>query len=100
MVEIPQAIYTIIITSVVAGLLSLSTLYIAKKSGIGHVQLAVNVETDRLVAAQKGRIEILEKQVEELMERVENLEAQTAKDKREIQRLRKVIADKAIEEVP
>lgn len=106
MSEFPNAVLTILITSLVAVGLSFGAWLFARKSGLGQLQIAVKSETDRLVQAQKERIELLEKLVEDqgrtiesLTKRVEQLERKSRNDEREIRRLRKVIADKAIEDI-
>ncbi len=95
---IPVAVIIFIMTAVIATVLSGLTWYFAKKSGLGDIQKSVNLETDRLVSAQRERIELLETQVQDLNERLAALEAESKKDKREISRLRKVIADRFLGE--
>lgn len=89
---------TIILTALIASILTGVGWFVARKSGLGDIQLAVRTETDRLVTAQRERIELLETQVEDLTSRVNHLDAESKRDKREISRLRKVIADRMIED--
>lgn len=94
--QIPSAILTILITTAVAAVLSGVVLFFSRKAGLGQVQVAVQTETSALISAQKERITLLEKRIEELTERVVELERERKQDKREVARLRKFITDNAI----
>lgn len=96
--SIAVALITVVMTAIVATILAGIGWYFARKSGLGDIQQTVTKETDRLVAAQRERIELLETQVQNLTERLVHLESESKRDKREILRLRKVIADRFLEE--
>ena len=66
---------SIVSTTIAMIVLSVITLGIARKSGVGELQRAVSEENDRLVAKQSERIRILEHEVEELKTQVARKEA-------------------------
>jgi peptidoglycan hydrolase CwlO-like protein len=73
------------------------TLFIARKTGLSDIQKAAGAAQDATMKAQRERIELLEEKVNDLTAKVEELEIERKRDKALIERLRKAIADKAIE---
>jgi hypothetical protein len=91
-----------VISMIVIGFI---TINIAKKTGLSDLQSAAREETTLLIGTQKERINMLEEKIEEMIKnhtkqiadltsRIESLEADGKRDKKEIARLRKVITDK------
>lgn len=67
MVEsVGESLPSIISTTIAMIVLSIITLGVARKSGVGDIQRAVSEENDRLVAKQSERIRLLEEEVNEL----------------------------------
>ena len=64
--SVGSSLPSIISTTIAMIVLSIITLGVARKSGVGDIQRAVSAENDRLVAKQSERIELLEKEVQEL----------------------------------
>ena len=72
------------------------TIYLTRRAGTADYQVQARIATTETMNAQRERIELLEEKTRELLARVTELEAERARDKKEINRLRKLIVDKAI----
>ena len=93
MQDLINNIPTILLSAFVMLLMSGVTLFLARKSGLTDVQVAVKNETNILIETYQKRIDLLEEEVADLKSKYEALEIESKKDKRELTRLRKYISD-------
>ena len=93
MEDIINNIPTIVLSGFVMLLMSGVTLFLARKTGLTDVQVAVKQETSILIDTQQKRIDLLENEVAILKAQYEELLVESRRDKKELSRLRKYISD-------
>lgn len=96
MEDILNNLPTVLLGGSAALVMSLVTLYLARKSGLTDIQVAVKQETDTLIEAQEKRIKLLEGQVTELEEERSRLQARIDYLEAEVNRLSTAILNKAV----
>ena len=92
-----EALPSILISSLVAIMGAVGTLFVANRAGVGDISQAVDRENDRLVAKQKERIDLLETEVAVL--KADNAAKQIIIDRltERIDELERLVSDQQIE---
>jgi TolA-binding protein len=92
-----DALPSVIVSSLVAVIGAGITLFVANRAGVGDISQAVDRENDRLVAKQAQRIELLEKEVEELKASNRTKDIMITQLTERIDELERLVSDQQIE---
>ena len=94
--DIVNQVPTLILGGVAAFVMSLLTLFVARKTGLTDIQVQVRKETDSLIAAQDKRIELLESEVAHLQKERDKLKSRVLELEAEVKDLKEAIVQKVV----